>query len=119
MDTDKDADEPQGSDARERWRLEKLIPTLAVVAVTVTAVITAVMVSRSGTPSAQPPADVIRQGVVTAPPLMLAPPAAADAPVQGGSSPAASKSASTPASAPAQSGSSDPSSVKSASAAPS
>ena len=32
MDTDKDAGEPQGSDARERWRLEKLIPTLAVIA---------------------------------------------------------------------------------------
>jgi hypothetical protein len=63
MDTDKDtaapaavppqsADEPQAPDTRARWRLETLVPTLAVVVVAVTAVITAVMVSRGPSPAA-------------------------------------------------------------------
>ena len=103
MDTDKDtaapaavppesAGEPQGPDARARWRLETLVPTLAVVVMAVTAVITAVMVSRNGSPAAQQAADasVSRQSVVTAPPLKLAPPTAAEAPAQSGPSPAAS-----------------------------
>ena len=102
MDTDKDtaataavptesSDKAKGPDARGRWRLDKLVPTLAVVAVTVTAVITAVMVSRKGSPAVPPAqASIGRQAVVTAPPLMLAPPAAGETPALGGPSPAAS-----------------------------
>jgi hypothetical protein len=58
--------------------------------VSVTAVITAVMVTRNGSPPAQQPADasVSGQSVVTAPPLKLAPPA--ETPAQGGPTPAAS-----------------------------
>jgi hypothetical protein len=101
MDTDKDtaetsavppetAGEPRRPDARARWRLETIVPTLAVVAVSVTAVITAVMVSRNGSPIVQQAASVSRQSVVTAPPLNLAPPTPAEAPAQSGPSPAAS-----------------------------
>jgi hypothetical protein len=103
METDKDtsapaavppesAGEPQGPDAPGRWRLETRVPTLAVVAVTVTAVITAVMVNRNGSPAAQQAADVSvsQQSVVTAPPLKLAQPIAAEAPDQSGPVPAAS-----------------------------
>ena len=99
MDTDKDTAAPTESAASPRGRTpardgasKHSVPTLAVVVMAVTAVITAVMVSRNGSPAAQQAADasVSRQSVVTAPPLKLAPPAAAEAPAQSGPSPAAS-----------------------------
>jgi hypothetical protein len=96
MDTDKDTaapaavppestGKPPGPDARLRWRRETLVPALAVVAVSVTAVITAFMVTRNGSPATQQAADpsVSRQSVVTAPPLKLAPPMAAEATASG------------------------------------
>ena len=74
------------------WRPETLIPTLAAVVMSVTAVITAVMVTRNGAPAAQQAADssVSQQSVVTAPPLTLAPPAAGELPARNSPSPAAS-----------------------------
>ena len=103
MDNDKDmaapaavptgsASEPEGPHARVRWRTETLVPALAVVVMAVAAVITAVMVSRNGSPAVSQAADasVTPQSVVTAPPLKLAAPKEAEAPAQSDAAPAAS-----------------------------
>ncbi|MBA3774073.1 MAG: hypothetical protein H0X13_16755 [Ramlibacter sp.] len=88
---------PGGPSPRVRWRRETLVPTLAVVAVAVTAVVTSVVVGRTDAPAVvaqQADPSAPQQGVITAPPLK---PSAdtntnAQAPVQKGESAAGANS---------------------------
>ncbi len=108
MDTDKDQAAPGAAASprpetmlpgrpspRVRWRRETLVPTLAVVAVAVTAVVTSVVVGRTDAPAVvaqQADPSAAQQGVITAPPLKPSADKNAQAPVQKGESAAGTHS---------------------------